>query len=359
MNILMLTSNDIGGITQHIVVLGKKLMDQDAENNVIVGCESGEIEEIMKSNFPTYVLDFHSINPITIIKTFFSLKKIIIENDIDIVHCHYRTNSLYMHILSKFLKIKFVWTNHLLPINHDFIHRNTTFYGKKAIAIGKESRDFIVNCLKKPADDVEIIYHGVDTDEFDYKNTKSISKESLGIGDSRVVVLLGRLDPVKGHRFLIDSTRDIDNITLVFTGSGDEKYKNELENYIIDTNFDKKVIFTGHVKSKDILGIADVMVLPSIKEGFGISVLESFAMKVPVVRTKTAGYEDTKELCFGVDYGNTGMLRDAILKALDKNTTQPMIDKAYSKIQNEWNVDEMAKSYQKLYRECIFNEKLG
>lgn len=52
------------------------------------------------------------------------------------------------------------------------------------------------------------------------------------------------------------------------------------------------------------LNISDVMVLPSKNEGFGIVCIESFAMKVPIIRTKTGGYSDIIDFCIGVNYGD-------------------------------------------------------
>ena len=347
----MLTKATVGGVTNHIIDLGEKIEAIDLESKIYIGCDENEATNSLQQHFQTFILDFFSKNPIKIIKTYNRLKKIIIDNNIDMIHCHYRIPAIYVKLLSNSTKIKYVWTNHLAPIPYDFFHRKTTFYGEKAIAISKESQKFIVEKLRIPYEKTQIIYHGINLDNFDYNNRNQAYREKLGIdNDSKVIVLLGRLEAVKGHRFLLDSVRNMDNIILVFTGSGNEEYKKELKSYIDKIGCQDKVVFTGFVKPEEILGIADVMVLPSVIEGFSISSIESFAMKVPVIRTKTAGYEDMKDLCLGVDYGDTGMLRRAIEKAIDRNEMRPMIERAYLKVLKEWNIDTMAKKYLELYK---------
>lgn len=352
----MLTKATMGGVTNHIIDLGNRIQDSDSENRVFVGCDDNEATNQLKNHLKTYVIDFYCKNPIKVVKSFIKLKEIIKGESIDIVHCHYRIPALYMKILSYFLDVKFIWTNHLVPIPYDFFHRKTTFYGEKAIAISLESLELLISKLKIPEKDVRLMYHGINLDEFRNTMENRNYKKTFGIDDqSKVVVLLGRLEAVKGHKFLVDAVKEMENIVLLFTGEGKEEYKKELETYIVESGLEGKVIFTGFVKANEILSIADVMVLPSQREGFPISVLESFAMKVPVVRTKTAGYEDVKDLCIGVDYGNANMLKLAIEEALDREKIQPMVERAYQKVQNEWNVVQMTKNYIKLYKECINN----
>ena len=253
MNILMLTSNDVGGVTNHIVLLSRKIMEHNSENKIVIGCEYGERTQEISNEFKTYVMNFHSKNPKEIFKTLALLKKIIIKHNIDIVHCHYRTASLYMHFLKPFINVDYVWTNHLVPIPYDFFHRVMTFYGKKAIAIGKDTEKFLNEKLRIPKNDIEIIYHGVNLEKFNNEyNDKAKLAEYYGITpQEKVIVLLGRLDPIKGHEFLLNSIYDIENIKIIFTGTGSEEYVKRLKDLIASYNIEEKVIFSGVVNTKN------------------------------------------------------------------------------------------------------------
>lgn len=60
-------------------------------------------------------------------------------------------------------------------------------------------------------------------------------------------------------------------------------------------------MFLGWVHAEDILGIAEVLLLPSLAEGYGLNCVEAMFMKVPVIRTKTGGYEDFKDYLIGME----------------------------------------------------------
>lgn len=358
MNILMLTSNDVGGVTNHILVLADALKKIDNSVNVFVGCEQGERTEEIKNHLPTFVMNFHSKNPITVANNISKLVHIIREHNINIVHCHYRSAAIYMKIVSEITGINFVWTNHLVPIPSDYIHRKLTFYGKRAIAIGVDSQKFLLTEMKLPRDKVTIVYHGVDLERFNGKlsddKAKKIKSKYEIKDNEKVIVLLARLSREKGHEFLFNSVKNLNNVKILITGTGVESYKRELEEIIKNNKIEEKIVFTGNVDSYEILSVADVMVLPSLKEGFPLSVIESFAMKVPVVRTKMGGYGDMDRYCLGIEYGNTEALESALEKALKYDETiNNMVEKAYKRVIEEWNTQNMAKKTLQVYKESI------
>ena len=354
MNILMLTSSDTGGVFGHILTVSKEITRRNNGNSVFIGCEHQDkickYEEIC----PTYELDFHSKNPLKMIETLRQLSHIIETRKIDIVHCHYRTAALYMQLLNIMKPVSYVWTNHLVPIPYDFLHRMLTFYGKKAISIGTDSKNFLVNDLKIPEKDIEVVFHGVTIENHSAEAGKSTLREKYNISEKeKVIVLLGRLTEVKGHKFLLDAIYDLPGIKILFTGDGNEEYKKDLIQKSRQLGIESKVVYTGFVNPYEILQIADVMVLPSRQEGFPLSILESFSMKVPVVRTKTGGYEDMKDLCLAVDFDDSASLKDCVQKVLAGGSEiENMTNRAYGKILSDWNTEAMVDHLLEVYDKC-------
>lgn len=68
MNVFMLVSNDIGGVTSHMIIVSEKLMTIDKNVKVVIGCELGKRTEGVKSKLITYVLNFPSKNPFKILE---------------------------------------------------------------------------------------------------------------------------------------------------------------------------------------------------------------------------------------------------------------------------------------------------
>ena len=107
-------------------------------------------------------VELRSKKPITIIKTLKRIHQIIVDNQIEIVHCHHRMAGLYMKWYNLHWSIPYIWTLHLAPIPCDPIHRMMTSYGKRAIAISYEVGEFLKDDLKIPQKDIRYVLNGVD-----------------------------------------------------------------------------------------------------------------------------------------------------------------------------------------------------
>ena len=93
--------------------------------------------------------------------------------------------------------------------------------------------------------------------------------------------------------------------------------------------------------------------MPSKQEGFGIVNVESFAMGVPVIRTKTAGYLDMKDCCFGVEYGEVESLTQLINYLWDEPEKLQAMAKSALENVNRFSVEKMTEEYRRIYQECL------
>ena len=353
----MATQGEVGGVSNHVISSVKQL--KKIGHNCIVLIELDNILNQFEAVAPTFVVSFHSKNPQDIIKNYKVMLCLCEKYSIDIMHSHYRSCSLYFDRISKKRGIPYVWTNHLCPISSSPIHRLLTRYGAYAIAIGVDTKEFLINKLRISSDRVKLIYHGIELKRYYQSETRARDLKALyGIPDSnKVICILSRLNKVKGHLFLLEAMKGCnDNITYLFTGDGPKEYKNEILRYKENNRIKGQIIFTGHIDSIEALSMSDICVLPSSIEGFGIVALESFAMRVPFIRTKTAGYRDMEEECLCVDYGDSNALRVVVNIALEHgDEIIAMVDHAYKKVLNEWNIENMGNNLVELYKECIGN----
>ena len=125
--------------------------------------------------------------------------------------------------------------------------------------------------------------------------------KTLNLEDSDFLLHVGSFDKRKDLITLVKAFKllkeDINNrhLKLVLAGqkifNGNAEVLNELERYILTNNLSKSVLMTDYLSSAEISSLykkALIYVFPSIEEGFGIPILEAFAMKIPVV-TSNAG----------------------------------------------------------------------
>lgn len=101
----------------------------------------------------------------------------------------------------------------------------------------------------------------------------------------KTVLFVGRLSEDKGIPFLIKAVAEMGNIQLVIAGDG--KLKNKLTRQAKEST-NKNVFFTGYIDSHDMAcaySMADVFVLPSVSETFGIVQAEAMRFGVPVINT--------------------------------------------------------------------------
>lgn len=147
----------------------------------------------------------------------------------------------------------------------------------------------------KPAK-INVLPAGVDLELFRPAD-KSDARRSLGLPDRSVVLSVGRVEPLKGFDILLMAMASLDersDTTVVIVG-GDEESSPEIERLRTLTQtlgLEDSVIFTRAV-SQDRLSMyynaADVFVMPSYYESFGLVALEAMSCGVPVIASRVSG----------------------------------------------------------------------
>lgn len=130
MNVLMASKIFVqSGVASHIKILSKELVEKG--HNVFIVSSNNLHKEFCAQNKIEFLQCDFTLSPLRFLSNIKALHKFLIDNKIDIVHCHHRTCGVYMQILNFLTGVPFVWSNHLDNIPSDWIHRTTTFYGKK------------------------------------------------------------------------------------------------------------------------------------------------------------------------------------------------------------------------------------
>ena len=159
-----------------------------------------------------------------------------------------------------------------------------------------KEKDDLVRLYGAPGDRINVVPAGVDLDAFRPMDQEK-AREKLGISDSRVILSVGRIEPLKGLDLLITAVakmRDLDGTRVVIVG-GDLEHDpevNELRQLASDLGVAEAVTFTGAKPQNelpDYYNAADVLVMPSYYESFGLVALEAMACGTPVIASRVGG----------------------------------------------------------------------
>lgn len=215
------------------------------------------------------------------------------------------------------------------------------------------------------------VYSGMDLDKF-YNARKRIAREvkllELGIDfKSFVIGNVGRLETVKGHKYLIDAFKKINEecqlipLKLLIIGDGDEK--ENLENYVKELNLEDKVIFTGYREDvEELMAIMDIFVLTSLREGLPRVLVQAAAVGVPSVAFNVDGVPEIirdNHNGFLVRARDIGQLVNRIEKYIDKKElvlSHGQKGREFTK--DKWSIEDMVDKIDKIYQDLV-QEKIN
>ena len=338
---------DIGGAERIVYQLSSDLKDEF--DSVHVASTGGLWESELATQGIQHhkILDIDSKNPLTILKLLYTIRQIIKNNEITIVHTHHRMAAFYIRLLKLFnSKLIHVYTAHnvfkdKLPL-YKFALGNA-----KSVAVGEA----VNKNLKEDVGitDSRVIYNGVVLKETDDQVDEIISYSGIKLG------CIARLSEQKGLTYLLDamSLLTVKDIRLFIVGDGE--LRNELENKVKELDLQDSVTFLGYRKDiVECINSFDFCVLPSVFEGFGLVAIEAFMNSKTLVATDIPGLNEvvTNENGVLVPAKDPAALASAIDKlATDATLRQELASQAKKDYENKFSYPLFLENYRELYRE--------
>jgi phosphatidylinositol alpha-1,6-mannosyltransferase len=207
---------------------------------------------------------------------------------------------------------------------------------------------------------------GIDTEHFTPRSDAKGLRESLGLGNKKVIVSVGRLVHRKGQDILIESMpeiiKTIDDVHLLLIGEG--PYKKELEKRIKNLGLANRVTFVGRVQYADLpqyICVGDVFAMPSRSrlaglevEGLGIVYLEASACGLPVIGGVSGGAPDAVlqgETGFSVDGRSAHEVAEALVRVLaDKELAQRLGTRGRQWVIEQWQWQIWSERFNQLLK---------
>ena len=222
-------------------------------------------------------------NKAQLLSAFLKINQIVSKINPDIIHCH--DNKLFPFFISR--REKTVLTVHDVNLSCRFLKQY-----RQVFAISQAVKEDV----KKRANvEAQLVYNGILIDE--YQQRKDFVHRQLF-----KIVQVSRIDlNHKGQHIAIQAIAYLKekypnmNFTLSFVGDGEDKDK--LKALAIENKVENRIVFEGQKSRswiKEHLQDFDVLIQPSLHEGFGLTIIEGFAAGLPVIASDLDG---PKEIC--------------------------------------------------------------
>ena len=339
LNILQIfASSAWGGGELYVYDLTSSLI-KDGYKVTCISKSSESISKKMKEIDSKYfVINFNGIADII---SAIKIKKILLQENINIIHVHnFKTAfiALYAKILSK-QKIKIILSRHLVKkAKTGFLYKFLYSRIDKIIFVSQLAKnEFLKTQPKIDKSELLVIHNSVKKAEL----RKAVNiREELNIDKSSTILCYtGRLVPEKGIEILLSAIsllKDKD-IFLIILGKGEKEYEKKLREIAIENGITEIISFYGFSENvQGIISQIDIGICPSIwREPFGLSIIE-FIEKGKVVITTNNGAQ--KEY---IESGKNGILVDVNdANAIKENVIKLIENPNYKK-----EIEENAKEY--------------
>lgn len=226
----------------------------------------------------------------------------------DVVHSHYWLSGLATTLLARRWGIPHVTTFHTLaeikkraragedePEERSVGEVRVIRTADAIVAFSRHESEAMVRFYDAPAERIKVIPCGVDVDLF-RPFDRNEAKQKLGFGEDGVVLFVGRLDPLKGVDILLRAVAQLERAdttrTIIVGGGEADAEMARLRALCSDLGIAERVSFLGRMAQHELplyYSAADVSVIPSYYESFGLVALESMACGTPVIASRVGG----------------------------------------------------------------------
>lgn len=296
--------------------------------------------------------------------TLMRLVRILRRERVDIVHTHLFDPSVVGLLAAWMVRTPVrVMTRHYSDYHtrihkkwHVLLDRLCTALSHRVIAVSEHTKEHMEHEEAAPAGKVRVVLNGIDFTRVHESgpDAQARIRREFGIDDGYLLLIVARLHAEKGHTYLFRALLELGKrlrkpFKLIVAGKGtaEQEYRNEVR----DLGLDDVVHFAGFRRDiPDIIAAADVMILPSVAEAFGLVLCEAMYLGTPVVATRVGGIPELIE--DGVDGrlvppADSEALAAAIADVVEDERPRPS---GREKVAQRFRFDQMLRAYESTLR---------
>lgn len=234
------------------------------------------------------------------------------------------------------------------------IERHAMHAAARIIAVSNYTRNIIISRYGVPAEKVEVVYNGVEH----HNGSWSSSRQTWPAKTDKIVLFLGRITMQKGPEYFLHAARrvleKIDNVKFIMAGDGDMLYRSiELAAQL---GIGNRVLFTRFLRGDDVRKVyqmADLYVMPSVSEPFGIAPLEALQHDVPVLLSKQSGIAEAFRNALKVDFWDVQEMANKMIAVLRHPPLHQMLRTEGHREALKFRWEDSAARMNEIYHETL------
>lgn len=265
---------------------------------LVVG-HGGLDERLRREGYPVDTFTFTKSYNLDLIRY---LRKLIAEHRIDVVHTHLSRMNTYGFAATRFTRARNVMTIHgMTGFVGGMAKKYYRLFGNlsgKVVVVSEPLAEEFSALTGVRRNNIMVIPNGIDVDRFGLAVDRTAVRRRFGLApESRIILAVGNIRPIKGYDFLIDAFASISGgdptTVLMIAGSDMFGQADELRDRAAGYGLENRFRFTEFVADIETLyAAADLFALSSVTEGFSLTTVEAMASRLAVISTDCLGPRD-------------------------------------------------------------------
>ncbi|MHC4394354.1 MAG: glycosyltransferase [Planctomycetota bacterium] len=300
------------------------------------------------------------------------LARLLREEKVDVVEIYGLRANIIGRLAAKLAGVPVILTGVLSTDDwrrfyHVWLDRMTSMAVTKWVANAKACKRSLMEREKFAADRIDVIYDGIDVSRWSKNNDEKVRnklRNEFGYKqDELVFVTVANLRPDKGIGFLIEAIPEVISIhkSVRFLLVGRDLMDGELQEKCKQMGLEEIVTFAGFRSDiKDIYESVNAVVLPSLREGLPICLIEAMSMELPVVATFVSGTPelvDDEKTGFLVPPKDIKALSRALIKIVSNEEIRKIMGVAGSyKVNKMFKIERMVEELLEYYQRHLHNK---
>ena len=234
------------------------------------------------------------------------------------------------------------------------IERRGMHVADRVIAVSKYTKNIVVRRYGVAPEKVKVVYNGVERDNNEYSAFPYTPPDKM----DKIVLFLGRITMQKGPEYFLMAAKKVlekvDNVKFVMAGDGD--MTNRMVEFAAYLGIGHKVLFTRFLHGIDVdraYQMADLYVMPSVSEPFGIAPLEALKHKVPVLVSKQSGIAEVLTHALKVDFWDIHQMANKIVAVLRYPVLSRMLQEQGHREMQKFRWEDAAAKVRGVYEEVL------